>query len=233
MRAPAIATIGKDLIENAREKGSSPEEYLFRALVDPKSDIPKGYAPIMPPSQKLLTEGELIAVAGFLQSKGGSVTISYPDSLTILRQMLGKEGEEEKALSAEAVKIKGGLSQEELIMVGRGLYFDKGACIECHLEEPDEDLGAPLLSSLGGLVEKRAREKGVDPEIFLFESLVNPEAFVAEGFDSSMPPAQEFLSESELVAVGAFVQSQGGRVTVSYPESLRILKKELEKSGGQ
>jgi mono/diheme cytochrome c family protein len=234
MRAPSIATIGRDLIEHAREKGITPQEYVFQALVDPGSYVPEGYAPIMPPSQKLLAEGELIAVTAFLQSKGGSVTASYPDSLPILRRFLATAGKEKETPSAIAKgEIREGISQEELIMAGKTLFFDKGACIECHLEKPEEGMDSPPLLGLGSKVEKHARERETAPEAFLFESMVNPEAYVAEGFDSIMPPSQDFLSESELVAVGAFVQSQGRRVTLTYPESLKILKKELEKSGGQ
>jgi hypothetical protein len=51
----------------------------------------------MPPVHKpptSLTEGELIAVAAFLQSKGGKVTVSYPESLPILREQIKKAGGE-------------------------------------------------------------------------------------------------------------------------------------------
>lgn len=233
MRSPSIATIGRDMIEHAKEKGISPEEFIFQSLVDPGAYVPEDYAPIMPPSQKLLTEGELIAVAAFLQSNGSSVTISYPDSIPILRQFPRTKGKEEERLSAIEVKIKGGLLPKELIMAGKTLFFGKGECTECHSEEPLEWMESPPISSLGGNIEKRAREKGADPEAFLFESMVNPDAYVAEGTEPFMPPAQDFLSETEMVAVAVFVQSQGGQVTITYPESLAVLNKELKKVGGQ
>lgn len=236
MRAPNISTIGRDMTEYAREKGISLEEYIFQALVDPDAYVPKGYAPIMPPSQKLLNEGELIAITAYLQSKGSFVTVSYPESVEIFRPLLVKKDKEGKVLSAEKVEIveiKEGLSQEKLIMAGKTLFYDKGGCIECHPEKPEEDMNLTLLPSLGSTIEKYAKEKGTDPETFLFESMVNPDAYVAEGFDPFMPASQDFLSESEMVAVGAFVQSQGGVVTLRYPESLPVLKKELKKAGGQ
>ncbi len=230
MRSPAIAGIGGVIEERVKGMDVSAEDYVFQALVDTKAYIPKGFAPIMPPSQKLLTEGELIAVAAFLQSKGGEVTISYPDSLPALRKSLGST---EKKVQVAAVEIKEGISPAELIKIGKDLYYDKGACIDCHPDAPDPDVEFPLLAALADDVSIHAKEKGKDPDVFLFESLVNPEAYVAEGMDAVMPATQDSLSESEMVAVSAFIQSQNGSVTVKYPDSLSILKKEIEKVGGQ
>lgn len=231
MRSPAIATIGADIENRTNSMDITPEEYIFQALVDPKAYIPEGFAPIMPPSQKLLTEGELIAVAAFLQSKGGSVTVSFPDSLPPLHKYLGSKP---KAVvtSASDEKIKKGFSQVELIQLGKELFYDKGGCIECHAEKPDPDLEFTILPALIRRVEIHAKEKGTDPEAFLFESLVNPEAYVEEGMDPVMSATQDILSEGEMIAVGAFIQSQGGKVTIKYPESLPVLKEELKKVGG-
>ncbi len=206
------------------------EEFIFEALVDTKAYIPKGFAPIMPPSQKLLTEGELIAVAAFLQSKGAEVTISYPDSLPALRTSLGSTQKKVEVLAS--VEIKEGISGSELVKLGRDAYYDKGGCIECHPEKPDPDIEFPILTALIGSVEKHAKENGRDTEAFLIESLVNPDTYVEEGMDAVMPAAQDSLSESEIIAVGAYIQSLGGRVTLKYPDSLPILKRELEKAGG-
>lgn len=231
MRSPAIAAIGRDIVETTKGMYISSEEYIFQALVETNAYVPKGYAPIMPPSQKLLNEGELVAVAAFLQSKGAEVTISYPDSLPILHKYLGST--EKKAEVVASVEIKGIISQEELVNLGRNLFYDKGGCIECHPEKPDPELEFPILPELASSVENHAKGKNKNFEAFLLESLVNPDAYVAEGMDAIMPASQDSLSESELIAVGAFIQSQGGYVTLKYPDSLPILKKELEKAGGK
>jgi mono/diheme cytochrome c family protein len=228
MRSPAIAGIGGAILEQVKGMDISQEEYIFQSLVDTKAYVPEGYAPIMPPSQKLLTEAELIAVAAFLQSKGSTVTISYPDSLPELRTYLGSPKKEVIA----SVEIKGDISQDELLALGKELFNDKGGCIECHPEEHDPDIEFPILKALIGDVEKHADERGQDTEAFLFESLVKPDAYIAEGMDDVMPAAQDSLSESEIIAVGAYIQSQGGKVTLRYPDSLPVLKKELEKAGG-
>lgn len=227
MRAPAIATIGRDVDKRIKSMDISNEDYMFQALVDTKAYVPEGYAPIMPPSQKLLNEAEIIAVTAFLQSRGSEVTVSYPESVKTLQQHLGT-----KAVPVKAVKLDRGTSVEELIKLGKDLYDDKGGCIECHPEKPDPDIEFPILTALMSEVEKHAGEKGKDIEMFLFESLVNPAAYVAEGMDDIMSAAQDSLSEDEIIAVAVYIQSKGGKVTVSL-DSLPKLSKELEKAGDQ
>ncbi|RJQ43564.1 MAG: hypothetical protein C4538_11890 [Nitrospiraceae bacterium] len=228
MRSPAITGIGGAILERIKSQGISQEEYIMQALVDTKAYVPEGYAPIMPPSQKLLTEGELIAVAAYLQSKGSDVTISYPGSLPVLRKYLGSTLKKQVAAS---VDINPGISQEELLKIGKNIFMDKGGCIECHPEKPDPDIVSPILAALINEVEKHAAIKGKGTEEFLFESLVNPGAYVAEGTDNIMPAAQDSLSIEEMIAVSAYIQSQGGKVTVSL-DSLPTLTKEIEKAGG-
>ncbi len=93
MRAPAMANMGKEMEMEAKERGVTPEEHIFEALVNPSKYIVKGFEDIMPPSNKSptsLTDGELIAVAAYLQSKGGKVTVSYPGSLPIVKKEIEK-----------------------------------------------------------------------------------------------------------------------------------------------
>ncbi|WP_420264666.1 hypothetical protein [Candidatus Magnetominusculus dajiuhuensis] len=91
MRAPAIATIGAEIVKSAKERNMTPEAYVFEALVNPGEYVQKGFENMMPPVHKpptSLTEGELIAVAAFLQSKGANVTVSYPESIPALQEQI-------------------------------------------------------------------------------------------------------------------------------------------------
>jgi cytochrome c len=95
MRAPAMATIGAEMEKEAKERGLTPEEHVFEALVNPSKYIVKGFEDIMspvhtPPSS--LTEGEIIAVAAYLQSNGGKVMVSYPGSVPVLKDQIAKAG---------------------------------------------------------------------------------------------------------------------------------------------
>src|SRR5262249_57001787 len=50
---------------------------------------------------------------------------------------------------------------------------------------------------------------------YLVESVMEPTAYVVEGYQPSMPPVGRQLNDLELVAVVSFLQSQGGEVTVN------------------
>ncbi len=91
MRSPAIGTIGADIVSNAKKRSMSPEDYLFEALVDPSVHVVEGYADMMPQIHKPptdLTEGELIAVGAYLQSRGAEITVTYPGSVDILNNQI-------------------------------------------------------------------------------------------------------------------------------------------------
>jgi len=93
MRAPAMATIGADMEREAKQRGMTPEEQVFEALVNPSKYIVKGFEDMMSPVQKpptSLTDGEIIAVAAYLQSKGGKVTVTFPGSVPVLHAQIEK-----------------------------------------------------------------------------------------------------------------------------------------------
>jgi hypothetical protein len=135
----------------------------------------------------------------------------------------------------KVIKVEKGISQEELITIGEDIVFGKGQCMVCHPMKAETGMRSPAISTIGAEIERIAKKRGMTPEEHLFESLVNPSSFVAEGYDDIMPPLHESpvsLTEGELIAVAAFLQSQGGRVTVSYPESVSLLRIQIEKAGG-
>ena len=134
------------------------------------------------------------------------------------------------------IEIKEGISQDELISIGSDIVFSKGQCMVCHPMEEETGMRAPAVSTIGHRMEEEAKQRGITPEEHVFEALVNPMAYIAEGFIPMMPPVHKpptALSDGELIAVAAFLQSKGGSVTVSYPESLSVLHKEIEKAGGR
>lgn len=95
MRAPAMSAIGAEMEKEAKERGITPEEQVFEALVNPSKYVVKGFEDIMspvhtPPSS--LTDGEIIAVAAYLQSNGGKVTVTYPGSVPVLKDQIAKAG---------------------------------------------------------------------------------------------------------------------------------------------
>ncbi|HET6616637.1 MAG TPA: c-type cytochrome [Gemmatimonadota bacterium] len=116
----------------------------------------------------------------------------------------------------EELSFTGDVSPEQLIEAGEELYNGAGGCTACH------GLGtrAPnLLTDQGGLGAIGARcgqrVDGEDCKAYLHQSMVDPNAHVVEGFQPIMPDMSRTLSEAQIWSLIAFLQSQGGEVTVT------------------
>jgi mono/diheme cytochrome c family protein len=116
----------------------------------------------------------------------------------------------------EALALTSDASPEALAAAGEKIFNGSGGCTTCH------GLGtrAPnLLTDHAGQgpigARCGSREKGKDCKAYLYESLVKPGAFVVPGFEPIMPDMSRQLSQDQLWAVVAYLQSQGGEVTVS------------------
>ncbi len=131
------------------------------------------------------------------------------------------------------LKIQDGVTTEELLQIGEQILFGKGQCMVCHPMKAEPGMRAPAIDTIGKHMEEEAKERNMKPEDYAFEALVNPGAYVEKGFDNIMPPVHKppiSLTEGELIALTAFLQSKGGRVTVSYPVSLQVLKLQIDKA---
>ncbi len=109
-----------------------------------------------------------------------------------------------------------GVTAEQLVTAGEGLYKGGGGCTACH------GLGtrAPnLLTAEGGAgpigARCASRVSGKDCKAYLYESLTEPGAYLLEGYNPIMPDVRRILSSDQIWALVAFLQSQGGEVTVA------------------
>lgn len=136
----------------------------------------------------------------------------------------------------KVIKIEEGISVEDLIHVGEEIVFGKGQCMVCHPAKPEAGMRAPAMSTIGAEMEKEAKEQGMTPEEQVFEALVNPSKYIVKGFEDIMSPTNKpptSLTDGEVIAVAAYLQSQGGKATVSYPGSLPVLRGQIAKAGGK
>lgn len=136
----------------------------------------------------------------------------------------------------KVIKIEEGISPEDLIRVGEEIVFGKGQCMVCHPAKPESGMRAPAMSTVGAEMEKEAKTRGITPEEHVFEALVNPSKYIVKGFEDIMSPVHtppSSLTDGEIIAVAAYLQGQGGKVTVSYPGSVPILKEQIIKAGGK
>ena len=110
-------------------------------------------------------------------------------------------------------------SAEDFVRAGQDIFYGKGTCALCH-EIGKKGERCPDLAGVGERAGTRIKEAGykgkaTDGAEYLVESVMDPTAYVVEGYQPSMPPVGRQLNDLELVAVVAFLQSQGGEVTVN------------------
>lgn len=174
-RYPDLANIGA--IAATRREGYTAAEYLAESLYDPNAYIVEGFLPGMPIINKppiALTDEEILCVIAYLESLGGTPTVTMQ---TRFRWM---KAEEEKT-EAETTTDQSPLEKQ-----GREL-FTKYACYTCHnIDKPDKLLG-PSLYDIGAKMSKAEIE----------QSIMDPDAVVAEGF-------QKGLMKSTLTAMGVY-----------------------------
>src|SRR5499426_3779519 len=108
---------------------------------------------------------------------------------------------------------------EDFIKAGQDIFYGKGTCALCH-EIGKKGERCPDLAGTGEHAEARVKEerykgKATNGAEYIVESLHEPTIYVVEGYQPSMPPLGRQLSDLEIVAVVAFLQSQGGEVTVN------------------
>ena len=116
----------------------------------------------------------------------------------------------------EALALTGDVSPAQLAEAGERIYNGAGGCTACH------GLGtrAPnLLTDHAGQGPIGARcgtrKPGMDCKAYLHESMVDPAKFVVAGFEPIMPDMRRSLSNDQIWATIAFLQTQGGEATVT------------------
>ncbi|MHC5005441.1 MAG: c-type cytochrome, partial [Planctomycetota bacterium] len=114
------------------------------------------------------------------------------------------------------VLISDEMTTDELIVIGEQLAGDKGLCLTCHTVGQSGALRFPDLSGIGSRAATRI--EGVDDIEYLAQSLYEPDIYIVEGFNPGMPVINKSpigLTDEEILAVMAWLQSLGGTPTVT------------------
>lgn len=115
------------------------------------------------------------------------------------------------------------LSQEQIVEKGREVFGSGGErCSQCHIVGEGPAGRGPSLAGVGARAS--GRRKGLGAREYLLESLVEPRAYVVEKFSPIMPevykPPLE-LSEHDILAVAAYLESLGGAVDIDSRAELK------------
>ncbi len=116
----------------------------------------------------------------------------------------------------EALTLGAGVTPEALVTAGEKVYLGGGGCTACHglgTRAPNLLTDQAGQGPIGGRCG--SRKPGMDCKAYLYESLTNPGALVVTGFENIMTDMRRQISEDQIWAVIAYLQSQGGEVTVT------------------
>jgi mono/diheme cytochrome c family protein len=133
----------------------------------------------------------------------------------------------------EALALTGDVSTEQLASAGERIYNGAGGCAACH------GLGtrAPnLLTDHAGQGPIGARcgtrRPGMDCKAYLYESMVDPNKHVVAGFEPIMPDMRRSLSNDQIWATIAYLQTQGGEANVTADDIRRTGGPPMPGGGG-
>ncbi len=116
---------------DGRVPGLSCKEYLYQALVQPQLDMVGDYPPIMPPTDRTMTQQQIWALVAYLEAQGGEVTVTAADI---------PSGVDAAVAAPAAGPEIASLEPADLL---------RDLCVMCHvLEGEGTDLG-PRLDGLG------------------------------------------------------------------------------------
>ncbi len=115
-----------------------------------------------------------------------------------------------------ALTLGADVTPEQLAQAGEQVFTGIGGCTTCHglgTRAPnlltDEKGQGPIGARCG------KREAGKDCKAYLHEALTQPGAFVVSGYEPIMPDMSRTLSPQQIWAVIAYLESQGGAITVT------------------
>ncbi|HLE30959.1 MAG TPA: cytochrome c [Anaerolineales bacterium] len=143
----------------------------------------------------------IVALVGswMVSNRGAAAVVSQPPRSA---SSSGQGGGELDALKGEFASLPGGNPE-----AGNADFAAKG-CSGCHSLEAGVKIVGPSLKGVVGETEKR--RAGYPPEIYFYESVTRPSAFIVPGFQDGLMPKdfKETLTPQELADVIAFLMTR-------------------------
>src|SRR5256886_14984509 len=116
----------------------------------------------------------------------------------------------------QELSLEGGnVTPAQLVKAGEEIYKTKGTCEICH-RIGQKGTRAPDLGGIGARAGKT--KPGMSAKAYIIESLLQPSAYIVEGYPPIMPAVDKppiALNRSEVWALTAFLESLGGTVDVT------------------
>src|SRR6185436_15577161 len=121
---------------------------------------------------------------------------------------------------AEVVMSKD-MKPEEMAKIGHEIMDGKGLCFTCHTVGKSGALRFPDLAGIGSRAGNRV--PGLSDVEYFAQSIYEPSKFIVPGFNPGMPVINKppiGLTDDEILAVIAYLQTLGGKTTVTMQTKL-------------
>jgi mono/diheme cytochrome c family protein len=144
--------------------------------------------------------------------KIGALAVATTAFYTAVGQMVPQK----EVYPPKETALKKEMTSDEMIKAGKEIVEGKGLCSTCHTFGKQGALRFPDLAGIGGRAGSRVA--GLSDLDYLAESIYEPGAFIVPGFNPGMPVINKppiGLTDQEILAVIAYLQSLGGKVTVT------------------
>ncbi len=118
----------------------------------------------------------------------------------------------------ELIAFGAEVTADELVAAGEGLFAGAGGCVACHAEGTGAR-GPNLLTDYQGegTIGQRCGDRipGLDCKQYLYEALTLPVDHLVDDYPPIMPALDRTMNQQQVWAVVAYLQAQGGEVTVT------------------
>ncbi len=121
---------------------------------------------------------------------------------------------------AEVVMTKD-MTPDQMAKIGREIMDGKGLCFTCHTIGKQGPLRFPDLENVD--VRAKTRFPGFTDVDYFAQSIYEPSKFIVPGFNPGMPVINKppiGLTDDEILAVIAYLQTLGGKTTVTMQTKL-------------
>ncbi|HEX2253918.1 MAG TPA: cytochrome c [Thermoanaerobaculia bacterium] len=140
---------------------------------------------------------------------------------TLFYTWVGRMVPQKEVLAPEVVEMAADMPTEEMVEVGQEIFNGKGLCNTCHTIGSSGALRFPDLDGIA--TTAAARIDGLDALAYLAQSIYEPDAYIVPGFSPGMPAIDKppiALSDDEIKAVVAYLQTLGGEATITMATQL-------------
>jgi len=121
----------------------------------------------------------------------------------------------------QVVEMAQDLTTDQMVEIGNEIFHGKGLCSTCHTIGRSGALRFPDLD--GVAVRAAHRVPGLSQLQYFAQTLYEPNAFIVPGFNPGMPEISKppiGLSDDEIKAVIAYLQTLGGTATITMATQL-------------